>query len=133
MTHHQFIWASLATVVMAGASVSESQAQVFVTAPQAFYFAPAAPVFVQQPVFVQPQVAFSVAPTPVVVNQAPAVSFYQAPVATPIVSNVAPPIISTVPATVGFYTPTTTPFPMTVSRGLFGRTIVRTPWSTTKF
>ncbi|MBX9654453.1 hypothetical protein K2Y11_12630 [bacterium] len=131
MTHQHFVWAAFVAVVMAGAQAKSAQAQVLV-APTSFYFAPAAPVVVAPPV------AFYTAPVAVaapvvtqapVVAAAPTVSMYAAPV----VSNVAPPIISTVPATVGFYTPVTTPYPVTVSRGLFGRTIVRTPWSVTKY
>jgi len=131
MTHQHFVWAALVAVVMAGAQAENADAQVFVApAPTSFYFAPSAPIVVAPPVafYSQPIVAAPVV-TAAPVVAAPTVSMYTAPV----VSNVAPPVISTVPATVGFYTPVTTPYPVTVSRGLFGRTIVRTPWSVTKF
>lgn len=130
MTHQHFVWAAFVAVVMAGAQANSAQAQV-ILAPTSFYFAPAAPVVIAPPVafYTPPVVAAPVVTAAPVVAAAPTVSMYAAPV----VSNVAPPVISTVPATVGFYTPVTTPYPVTVSRGLFGRTIVRTPWSVTKY
>lgn len=105
---------SLALLAMLGSGWTTAQAQVFVSpAPVVSYYAP--------PVAVAP--AYYFAPAPV------AASYYAAPI--PIVAP-APVVVPTVAMapTVSFYAPA---FPVRVSRGLFGRTIVRTPFSKTKF
>lgn len=129
MTLHRIAWSGLVAIMLA--SSGEAMAQVFVApAPVAFYVAPA------------PVVSF---PVPVV-TAAPTVSFYTAAAAAPVVAApvvpvspvaavpaaVGMPVVPTVPSTVSFYTPVPVGFPARVSRGLFGRTIIRTPFSVTR-
>ena len=103
--------AGLLTVAFAGAA----NAQVFVTQPAVSYY------YAQPAYYTAPQVVSYSAPQ-VVSYSAPQVVSYYSP-AGPVVA--APAVVPAVnyyaPAPVAFY-------PATVSRGLFGRTTVRTPF-----
>jgi hypothetical protein len=105
-------WAMAVAAALTAATASQVQAQVLVApAPVVSFYQPAIPV---TPVAaVSPPVAF---------YPAPAVSYYYAPV----VSAAPAPVVVSAPA-VSYY------MPVRVSRGLFGRTVVRTPFSTTRF
>jgi hypothetical protein len=129
----RMLWSGLLALVLMGATAEGASAQVFVApAPVTSFFVPAAPV-VATPVMVAPVVSYYTVPAfaPAPVMAAP-VSFFTpavpvAPVAAPV------PAISSVPATVGFFNPVAVPYNYRVSRGLFGRTIIRTPFSVTRF
>lgn len=112
MSVQRCLWTAAAAAALTAATASQVQAQVFVaSAPVVSFYQPAIPV---APVAtVSPAVAF---------YPAPAVSYYYAPV----VSAAPAPVV--VPAPVANYY-----MPVRVSRGLFGRTVVRTPFSTTRF
>jgi hypothetical protein len=120
---NQWICLAVLTGVVVLTDGRRADAQVFVApAPVVSYYVPAP--------------AIAVAP-PVAYYTAPAVSYYAAPAisyyAAPVVAAPAAPVVSSVPATVSFYTPIATPYPVTIGRGLFGRTIIRTPFSTTRY
>lgn len=100
-------------LVLGSAWVDEARAQVWVSpAPVVSYYTAPAP-------------AFYVAPAPVVAA-APVVP-YVAPAPPPTISYYAP------ATSVTFYAGPTVSQPATVSRGLFGRTIVRTPFYKLKY
>ena len=131
-------------LVVGGAELASGQVLVapapvisYYAAPAVSYYAPApvAPVAYYTPAapvaIAAPAVSYYTTPAPVPAV-APAVSYYG--VAAPAVVP-APPAISTlpsVPMTAGYFTPVVTT-PATVSRGLFGRTIVRTPFYKVKY
>lgn len=113
MIVRRFACVGVVAIVLAAATANEASAQVFVTpAPVVSYFVPAQPV----------PVAFAPVAPAVAFQPVPAVSYYYAPV----VPAVAAPVVVPAPTT-SFYVPAR------VSRGLFGRTIIRTPFSKTKF
>ena len=130
MNSHRWIWSALIAAILMASVTDRVSAQVFVApAPVVSFYAPAAPV-VATPVFAQPAVSFYTVPAPVPVTVAPAqVAFFTPAVAVP------PPVpaFASVPATAGYFNPVAVPYNFRVSRGLFGRTIVRTPFSVTKF
>lgn len=116
MRMQRFAWTAVVTLAIVAAVGQTASAQVFVApAPVvSYYYAPAPPV-----------VSFYSPPT-VGYYTAPAVSF-QAPVVSAIPTQVlvpASPIVS-------YYSPVAVP--AVVSRGLFGRTIVRTPFAKFKY
>jgi hypothetical protein len=81
-----------------------------------------------------PVVSYYVAPTPVVaapvvVSPAPVVQYYYAPA--PVVAT--PAVVAAPTTVVSYYPASTVVYPMTVSRGLFGKTIVRTPFGKYKY
>lgn len=107
---------SLTMLAWLGSGWTTASAQVVVApgpAPVVAYYAP--------PVAVAP--AYYYAPAPVGVSY-----YYAAPVPVAAPAPVVIPTVAAVPAS--YYVPA---YPARVSRGLFGRTIVRTPFSKTKF
>lgn len=106
------VWGVLLAGVVLVGSAAPAKAQ-FIVAPApvvSYYYAPQAAVYsapVAGPVVV-PQVAYYTAP-PVAYYAAPAVAYY-------------PPAVVAYP-----------PYPVTVTRGLFGRTTVRSPFYKVKY
>ncbi len=130
MSPQRMVWSGLLALALVGGSADWASAQVFIApAPVVSYYAPVAPVYappvVAAPVVAAPAVSYYTVPAPVVA--APAVSYYAPALPAPV------PAVASVPAAVGYYTPVPVPYNVRVSRGLFGRTIVRTPFSTTKY
>lgn len=103
-SHRMMVCALVVAALLVFCSARTAQAQVLVApAPVVSYYYAPAPVVA----------------APVAVPAAPVVSYYTAPVAAP--------VYYTAPAPVSYYVPAT------VRRGLFGRTIVRTPFYRLKY
>ncbi|WP_145263384.1 hypothetical protein [Planctomycetes bacterium Pan216] len=100
------------------ASASSAQAQVVVS-----YYTPAVPVVAPAPMVAAPVVA------------APVVSYYTPPiVAAPVVSYYEPAVVAAPAPVVSYYAPPAVSYyPATVRRGLFGKTIVKTPFYKVKY
>lgn len=125
MSPQRMVWSSLLALASVAGSAQWASAQVWVApAPVvSYYYAPV----VAAPVVAAPAVSYYTVPAPAPVVAAPVVSYYAPAVPAPV------PAVASVPAAVGYYTPVPVPYNVRVSRGLFGRTIVRTPFSVTKY